>query len=701
MKKLLSTLLLAVAVPATALAIPAHFEMPKQVVKSDEFRKPAFVKADVSINPEILMKSEDRNVMGYDTLIKRIRFYFSGVTQDVSLIKYDPISDNVLIANTADYLFTDTEKRGRIFIHPYSNSGVTRGDKFIIAQPLDTILTNASFDFVSVDPANKDPKKLNYFVFNSDYYPGPTYNRETGGVFSMYAPKGNGTVFSTTVVENGPAGTPEYDWRDLQPLGYTKDGSTYYVAGNSLFADTNSTKPSGKYGMVVFENSNDHEAYYSDFPSAFDLGRYFKEPEKPGSMFSSPMFLGKDSEGTIYAFVNNFMATDLNIRVPAVKKSTDGGMNWSTDFDVMPWKVVTDFVEQYTDGIPAGDMTTLSFAPYQNTDFIVTGKDSYSYVAKLIAYRATDRNYFVNHLVEIYKENGVWGARAISDLRLPVEDGKFGARDIWITYAGTINGVADQLVVDGHTKANEAQLAVTKDGQYLVCKWIENKYTIDADGYKDLETYADTTKSATFWIDSDGEGNYVEQTWNFTVPTGIYLRYRKLGEPNSDWSDVVRITKEDDSKVHLNTFMPKIVPDLEHIPILTSTTFPIPASVIGVEDYEDLTKYNDLAPNFQDMMLYNCRSVLYGVYNIGKVDVKDAETTKDAISVFPNPANGDFNVKFDAAADASVEIFNTLGEKVMDVIGNTANTSTLSNGIYLIKVTSNGKVSSTLFTVAK
>jgi PKD repeat protein len=73
-------------------------------------------------------------------------------------------------------------------------------------------------------------------------------------------------------------------------------------------------------------------------------------------------------------------------------------------------------------------------------------------------------------------------------------------------------------------------------------------------------------------------------------------------------------------------------------------------------------------------------------------DVKDAASLKNLITIFPNPTNSVFNVKFDAYENNSmvVEIYNSIGEvaKTITMDSNNANIdlSTYANGVYIVKV---------------
>ena len=76
-------------------------------------------------------------------------------------------------------------------------------------------------------------------------------------------------------------------------------------------------------------------------------------------------------------------------------------------------------------------------------------------------------------------------------------------------------------------------------------------------------------------------------------------------------------------------------------------------------------------------------------------------TTDKLVNVYPNPSNGNFNVKLNlpSTENVTVEVYNLMGSKVMDVAaGNLSNEtfevnmSNSSNGMYIVRMTVNGTV---------
>jgi PKD repeat protein len=95
-----------------------------------------------------------------------------------------------------------------------------------------------------------------------------------------------------------------------------------------------------------------------------------------------------------------------------------------------------------------------------------------------------------------------------------------------------------------------------------------------------------------------------------------------------------------------------------------------------------------------------CECVAVKTISINRRGVEDATGLEARINLYPNPNNGMFKVVVGAEAqqDLSIAVYNVLGAKVADVPTNGRNSGTfdvnaseLSNGIYLVKITSGGQ----------
>lgn len=70
----------------------------------------------------------------------------------------------------------------------------------------------------------------------------------------------------------------------------------------------------------------------------------------------------------------------------------------------------------------------------------------------------------------------------------------------------------------------------------------------------------------------------------------------------------------------------------------------------------------------------------------------DEFTLKEKTSIYPNPSNGNFTIDFKEYGDYSIEIFNTLGQKVFSAKENNKNNIEINNvqkGIYFVRISKN------------
>jgi hypothetical protein len=76
-----------------------------------------------------------------------------------------------------------------------------------------------------------------------------------------------------------------------------------------------------------------------------------------------------------------------------------------------------------------------------------------------------------------------------------------------------------------------------------------------------------------------------------------------------------------------------------------------------------------------------------------------------SVAIYPNPSNGQFEVRFSTATDGSLEILDLTGKVVYAKNFNTnveaVNANFLQNGIYLVKVSANGITQVSKISIAK
>jgi len=87
--------------------------------------------------------------------------------------------------------------------------------------------------------------------------------------------------------------------------------------------------------------------------------------------------------------------------------------------------------------------------------------------------------------------------------------------------------------------------------------------------------------------------------------------------------------------------------------------------------------------------------------------INDAESMSNAVSIYPNPNGGNFNVSLSAeiSGDMTVNVYNTLGELVKTITVNSNSTnvdmSEFASGVYVVKVIAENQIATKKITIAK
>ncbi|HEY1046368.1 MAG TPA: PKD domain-containing protein, partial [Bacteroidia bacterium] len=88
-------------------------------------------------------------------------------------------------------------------------------------------------------------------------------------------------------------------------------------------------------------------------------------------------------------------------------------------------------------------------------------------------------------------------------------------------------------------------------------------------------------------------------------------------------------------------------------------------------------------------------------------DITDAESMNNAVSIYPNPNSGIFNVNLEAeiSGQMTVNVYNTLGELVKTVVVNSNSTvvdmSEFASGVYTVKVIADNQIATKKITVTR
>lgn len=741
MKKLLYTLICAMfmpvflnAAPVQNVAISNSVKMPVEQ-KTGNFSK--IMKAGNDL-PALLVQTKSNSNMQ-----KQYRYQgffgpqigFTGITTDCDVIQYMPKEDVVLLAKT-DWDVKDPDDAasltfGSMTIIPMRNAGtvVDTNNKFDMYYKKDTIIGYSSFRALNPIAGNTDIKKFNYFIYAAGYYPTAQNLAWAGNAIYQYDPQNSVNNVPMQRMKFSDVVNPDkgvnYKF-DIQKLkGYMYGDTPHYIFGDPLFAAKGSSQPHGQYYISVTENNSTFE-----YNTSKQFTNMFQDPDPTKNSHSNAPALMDSYDNTVYLMLNNKFKDGgelADVAVPCVTTSTDGGYTFNKTFEKMPKDVLDEFImskmkEKKVGDLQLNEISSL-FIPFWDTDFKVYGPDKMSYIAKLRLKVSTQNYAFFYGFVEVNKEGKVWKIREVEDMlawswsdQMKTFVPSINTIDVF-DKKDTILGKLNQIYMNENPRQNEAQLAMTKDGKYLVMKFIDynsDNKILEGVTYKYYHNYAykldQPLRETDFFVIN-------HQTNEFEAPNGIidtvltsnvFVKYRKLDDPNAKWSAKINITNLD-SQFVLYTHIPDVIPDINHIPLVYTTHFSMDPKVTTsmTAGWQVTIKPFMNMPKMAQIMVgpYH-RFMWYGNFDtLTTTSVNDNKITHDGITLYPNPAYNNINIKLDVLAPAMVEIYSMLGEKVLqleNVLSATnANISNLANGMYIIKVSVAGKVSSSTFTIAR
>ena len=408
----------------------------------------------------------------------------------------------------------------------------------------------------------------------------------------------------------------------------------------------------GKYGFGYYNFKNDD--YDSYKPAQWGLDR-FKTSDAVNSTYNNVMLIDVDKNGNLYSAVNNIYKSDTSSRLPGVSKSIDNGKTWE-EFDPMPKSIYTNYVSN------AGDFDRAYIYAYQSDGFVVTGVDEWSFIYKI----ALIKNDTVqeSHFVEAYKKNGAWGMRKVCDV--------LGDPFIIQNVSTDDTVLKDSLL--RNNMGNEIQVSKTADGTCLVVKFVDF-----------VEKFIKFNPALVI--------NNGQTTLDSLLTTDIFFTARAL--TSDTWSELLNVTNDDlYNKV---AWIPQVVPDLGHIPMISSQT---KAFAYTTSPWTARNSYaapaQQVIIDAQQMYMFSNVSIETGVESNPVPDYKFSLN-----DVYPNPVSGFAEVSFslDKLANARLELFNALGQKVSTLFNaNTigfqsinVNTNNLPAGVYYYNLTVEGK----------
>lgn len=720
MKRLLTVLVAAALLPLAALtAKPLDYSrqaasLPGQSAKALNATFDKILRSDRNAITPSFLRIPKKLTNQWDTVnFRYLNMGMSGVTQPVTQIIYEPQTNSVLCIYPDWDWTSDNDVTYSLNADIYSNGGESLAGTMTVGTYQNAIVGWINADAINDISGNTDPAKLNIMV-NGLYYPQSTKYYATGeGMVGYDGLAGKDPVMT---MANAAPSDAQYSYSIMPSIAATQGDMSYYIMGAPLFAISGSSAKHGRYSFLGFENHTDHSVFLNQFAQEFGVDK-FKAPTSTG-IYNSQVQFGRDDEGTVYALINNIYTDNENRRYPAVAKSTDLGNTW-TAFDKMPWDVLNTFALSVTNNQYEADDITCFLSWIDQGSFVVTGTDEFSYATNLACIDKANDYYYWYGPVEIYKKNGSWGIRKIDDFRgwSIATNGDTIAQgydqvDFYYTADG-IDGKAG-IVRDFSSRGHELEISKTADNQYVVAKWVEYKYKLDSsmteNGHylKDYAAYAAEIPDSFVVNYQDAQDAWHSSYWTFYRPQNIYVRYRKIDEDT--WSDAINIT--DDAHYHMNTHMPKVLPNFtatsKRVPLETTITraFSRSDSLIAANNLAEYAAYKKgISPTCWDMVYSYNKEILYTCVDLAQNVEGVKEESLFNVGVYPNPASSSFTVKAETEGMNRVEIYTVLGEKVMEVSGVQSsfdiNSAALSNGVYVVKVINKGNVSTAMITIAK
>ena len=503
------------------------------------------------------------------------------------------------------------------------------------------------------------------------------------------------------------------------------NGGVYFVGGMDNMTDFDQT---GYYGIVSFNFDETTTGSFRNqiVPPAFYASN-FRLGEAKTDSYSAPMDVDTDDDGNIYAAVNNLFAGDDAIgRKVGFSKSTDGGETWS-DMIVAPDVAYEQYTIDYNLD-PSAGIAGPGQSSYQQYSMIVTGEDQFSFFMAVWAnlLDADGENGIDDifkaeiHIVEVKYNKGNWSivkvANAMSNDNMEYlwtkSPGSTGGSSWGMALDWGISGNmqakfglnpnTDVAVVSNiHYQGLEVNAAKTADGNDIIVKWTtinDKPITLDEpftmyDAYVTEQGLNDTMAvEVSEWRVND-----------------IYIANRKID--GGSW-ETVNATNDD---LHYKfTKMPKLVPNLNNIPVVASMS-DISSSVY----YWNLSTAMQGVKQLPDPVvqtIYNgYMMTLWGL----NLDVGPASAEDDLVinsldlKVSPNPAITD-NVTISFTIETPVHTTITLNdamgreiETIMDrqmISGSqsrTVNIDNLSSGAYYITLTVGERSITKLLNVTK
>ncbi|MBS4000319.1 MAG: T9SS type A sorting domain-containing protein [Desulfobulbaceae bacterium] len=604
--------------------------------------------------------------------------YYSGVTPFV----YEPNSGTLIYVQTDRIRVpnVDSSALTGIIVLYTSQDGGENWQTHEIYRKWGKVPVNASI--AVLNPNNEtNPANFKYVIstrfFQLNRSTGTDNYENKGGLFLLY--EGNNFTYfeypEPGPLSNNPGTNQRWSMANMTASG-AKNGNYFYAGG--LLTPANEFIQYGYYGFGYV--GLDAADVGSSIPAQFNYDQFKPSTGGLGSSFTSQMNLDVDAQGNVYAAVNNHFKpnTEDRGRVVGVAKSIDNGKTFS-EFNKMSASIIDDFVT-FKGGNPTIGVSTPGSYPYSSNGFRVIAEDEYSFIYRIFSF--TSQQSYDTYIVEAYRKGGQWGMREIST---------FSGNKWRIPYViQDTNSITQTDQFFDNSRQHEVQLAITADGQYLVAKWMDNRQ--------------DLVELATPYPTLVGSGQI-----DSMLTTDIFYSYRPVN--GTQWSPAYNLTN--DVWMNKGTWIPNIVPSINKIPVIEHATvrFTNPSNPRIAYPYflqnfvvEASIRNHILVATFDGLNPGNIRNeaiqVPEGVAGVSSVD--EVNYNFRLFNMSPNPVNNDgyINYQLDAPGHVTIDIHNSLGQKVMNVRNAFTDqglwqanfsASELPAGAYFYTLTFNGK----------
>ena len=497
--------------------------------------------------------------------------------------------------------------------------------------------------------------------------------------------------------------------------------------GFANVATTNAENNSGIYfvSMMSPDGDNSQYGYYGNIGLFTSTGgevngdavqpqwwaNKFRPSDNFNSSYQNKPLIATDPAGNVYVATNNIFADDVESRIPAVWKSTDNGVSFGEP-NRCPKAVIDEIQGTLYEG--ANKWGVIS---YSQDAFISYGVDKYSYFLRLVSYIGDEAKGI--HIVEANYNGSVWTAKKVCDISENIGNGL--SLPTWLSYNARIGerfGFADTmqlpLMEETNLRGHELEAAVTADGSSIVIKYLDwaGSKTVTFKGQSGADT------SYTYYTVGNNEfglEDTIPVTVSYDLPNDIFICSRHIDD--ATWGPEYNTTNDDWN--YKNTFMPKVVPSLNEVTIVTSNNVIVtnPAS----RWYNAVGKLNLSFWSQVSWYWYQ------GVDGVSVDGTKNAEPGNspwmsvednpvknfELFEPFPNPtSNGSVEISFnlDAPGYAKVTISDAMGRIVATpleaqlttgVKGISFNTTSLANGTYYLTLSVGNNSSTKILNIVK